>query len=92
MTDRDTSPSKKPIQCERAINRDSRTPTVASLGIQVRLTPVDPNRERQLASLLAACEILRAECERLFQRIADLIDEDALRGQGRGHSSRSSDL
>jgi hypothetical protein len=40
---------------------------------------------------MATCETLRADCERLFQQIADLIQEDVLQGQGRA-SSRPSDL
>lgn len=41
------------------------TPTVASLGMQVRLVPVDAEQERRLADLAVACKVLRAEWERL---------------------------
>jgi hypothetical protein len=50
-------------------------PTVASLG--VHLVPIAAGRERQVAKLIASCEILRDECERLFQRIADLLEDEA---------------
>jgi hypothetical protein len=52
------------------------TPTVASLGVQVCLIPTDQNRERELAKLIASCEILRNECECLFDRIVELLNED----------------
>jgi hypothetical protein len=35
---------------------------------------------------------LRADCERLFQQIANLIGEDALQEQGETHGARRSDL
>jgi hypothetical protein len=67
-------------------------PTVASLKIRVHLIPADAERERQLASLMTACETLRADCERLFRQIAELLQEDALQEQGRARSARPSDL
>ena len=54
---------------------DADIPTIASLG--VRLVPVESGRERQLATLIASCEILRDECERLVKRIADLLEIEA---------------
>jgi hypothetical protein len=65
------------------------TPTVASLGKRVRLVQVDPNRERQLADLVVSCEILRAEWERLFRQVVDLLNEGVQNGQGSGCSSPS---
>lgn len=50
--------------------------TVASLGVQAHLVAADPERERQLSDLIAACEAQRAQWECLFQRIlAHLKDE-----------------
>lgn len=63
-------------------------PTVASLGVQVRLIPIDHDREKELAKLIAACEILRNECESLFRRIGELLNEDRCRAQD-GPSSSS---
>jgi hypothetical protein len=68
------------------------TPTVASLGVQVRLIPIDPDRERELARLIASCEILRNECERLFRRTIELLNEERCRAQDGDSSSSSSDL
>lgn len=70
----------------------SRVPTVASTGIQVRLVPVDPKSEAGIASLIASCEALRAECERLFERIIDLLDGErhGLRDDPRSRSSSGS--
>lgn len=61
-------------------------PTVASTGVQVHLVPADLDRERQLESLITACESLRAEWERLFQRLIDLLNEDG-RGMRNRHRS-----
>jgi hypothetical protein len=47
------------------------------LGVQARLVPVDLERERQLRDLIASCETLRTEWERLFQRVIALLDEEA---------------
>jgi hypothetical protein len=52
-------------------------PTVASLGVQAHLVPVDLERERQLSDLIASGETLRIEWERLFQRVIALLDEEA---------------
>lgn len=52
-------------------------PTVASLGIQVHLVPMDVDRERDLACLMASCDALRAECERLVRQVQDLLGEGA---------------
>ncbi len=68
------------------------TPTVASLGVQVRLTPIDQNRERELERLIVSCEILRKECERLFRRIAGLLHESRCRAQDSDGPSSSLDL
>jgi hypothetical protein len=67
-------------------NRASR-PTVASLGVQVRLIPIDQDREKELAKLIAACEILRNECESLFRRIVELLNEDCCSAQDDPSSS-----
>jgi hypothetical protein len=56
-------------------------PTVASLGIQVRLIPIDQDRERELAQQIAACEMLWNDCERLFRRIVEVLNEDRCSAQ-----------
>jgi hypothetical protein len=53
----------------------SSLPTVASLGVRVRLVPAEPDRQEEIAHLIMACETLRAEWERLFQRMIDLLNE-----------------
>jgi hypothetical protein len=63
-------------------------PNVASLGVQVRLIPIDQKREKELAKLIADCESLRNDCERLFRRIVELLNEDRCSAQG-GPSSSS---
>jgi hypothetical protein len=63
-------------------------PTVASLGVQVRLIPMDQDRDKELARLIASCENLRNECERLFRRIVELLNEDRCSAQD-GPSSSS---
>jgi hypothetical protein len=50
--------------------------------------PIDQDRERDLARLIAACEILRNECERLFRQIVELLNEDRCSAQD-GPSSSS---
>jgi hypothetical protein len=85
-------PAKAANRLGYAAKRNPGTRTVASLGKRVRLIPADPDREQHLASLLAACETLRADCERLFRQIADLLQEDALQEQGRARSARPSNL
>jgi hypothetical protein len=62
-------------------------PTVASLGVQVRLIPIDQDRERELAQLIAACESLRNDCERLFRRIVEVLNEDRCNAQDGSFSS-----
>jgi hypothetical protein len=62
-------------------------PTVAALGVQVRLIPIDQDRDKELAKLIAACEILRNECESLFRRIAELLNQDRCSAQDGPSSS-----
>lgn len=50
--------------------------TVASLGIRAHLVAADPDRERQRSDLIAACERLRAEWERLLRQIIDHLGDD----------------
>ncbi len=54
----------------------SGVPTVASLGVRARLVRAEPDRQEEVVHLIAACETLRAEWERLFQRVIDLLSED----------------
>jgi hypothetical protein len=67
-------------------------PTVASLGLQVRLIPTDQDQERELARLIASCEILRSECERLFGQIVELLNKERCRTQDYDSPSPSLDL
>ena len=68
------------------------TPTVASLGVQVRLIPTDQDRERELEKLIVSYGILRDECERLFRRTIELLHEDRCRAQDSDGPSSSLDL
>ncbi len=54
----------------------SGVPTVASLGVRVRLVPAESDRQKEIAHLIAACKTLRAEWERLFQHLIALLNED----------------
>jgi hypothetical protein len=56
--------------------------TVASLGVRVRLVRVDPARERDVDDLIAACERLRVEWDRLLTRVMDRLREEACDGCG----------
>jgi hypothetical protein len=67
-------------------------PTVASLGVRVRLTPIDADRECKLARLIASGETLRLEWESLFQQVVDLLSEDLRSVQDTDSSSSPSDL
>ena len=67
-------------------------PTVASLGLQVRLVRVGADRESEISELIAACETLRAEWERLFQRVIDLLNENDSQTRGGDGRSPPSDL
>jgi hypothetical protein len=49
-------------------------PTVASLGLRVRLVPAARERERAVADLITSCERLRGEWEALFQQVIDLLE------------------
>ena len=68
------------------------TPTVASLGVQVRLVPTDMDRESKLARLIASGETLRLEWESLFQQMVELLNSDVRSIQDSCSSSHSSDL
>ncbi len=68
------------------------TPTVASLGVQVRLVPTDMDRESKLARLIASGETLRLEWESLFQQVIDLLNHDGRSIQDSDSSSPPSDL
>ncbi len=50
--------------------------TVASLGVQARLVPVDPARDHELASLIARCDAVFREWERLVRRAVHLLGYD----------------
>ncbi len=63
----------------------AKPPSVASLGVRVRLVPVA--RDRELARLIRSCDALRTEWECLFQRIVELLNEDDRGSRGDGLSS-----
>jgi hypothetical protein len=48
------------------------SPTVASLGVRVRIVPVDVNFDSELAGRIASCERLQAEVEDLLTRLRRL--------------------
>lgn len=56
-------------------------PTVASSGVQVRLVPINQDREKELKRLIVAYESLRNECECLFRRIVEVLNEDRCSAQ-----------
>ncbi len=47
----------------------TKSPTVASLGVQVRLVSVDTTSDSEVASLIASGERLQAEVEELLSRL-----------------------
>jgi hypothetical protein len=61
--------------------------TVASLVIRVRLVPLTADHERTLARLMATCEALQSNCERLVRQVQDLLAEEAPAGRVRRRSS-----
>ena len=61
-------------------------PTVASSGVQVRLVPIDQDREKELKRLIVAFKSLQNECECLFRRVVEVLNEDRCSAQG-GSSS-----
>lgn len=69
----------------------SRPATVASLGLQVRLVPVDVAGEHQLTDLLAAWDALRSEQESLFGEILALLRAEGGQGRPEHDPSRSPD-
>jgi hypothetical protein len=66
-------------------------PTVASLRMQVRLVPIDADRESKLARLIASGETLRLEWESLFQQIVELLNNDVRSVQDSDSSSHPTD-
>jgi hypothetical protein len=58
---------------QRAINGGIGRRTVASLGVRARLVPDDPDRTGEIASLIASCEFLQAECEGVFRKILQVL-------------------
>jgi hypothetical protein len=51
----------------------SASPTAASLGLRVRLIPVDRHRECDIARLIASCEALPEECAHQLRLAPDLL-------------------
>jgi hypothetical protein len=47
--------------------------TVASLGVRAHLVPDDPDRAGEIASLIASCEFLQAECEGVFRKLIRVL-------------------
>ena len=58
---------------QRAISGGTGRRTVASLGVRARLVPDDPDREGEIAGLIASCEFLQAECEGVFRKIVRVL-------------------
>jgi hypothetical protein len=87
MTDPSRARCIDPQGSSSHVSDGAGVPTVASLGIQVRLIPMGHERERELARLIASCEILRNECERMFRRTVDLLNEDRCSPQDSPSSS-----
>jgi len=71
--------SQKPPMSEQACSRIGAA-TVASLGIRARLIPASSNGDGDLANLIIACQIPRAEQECLFQRIVKVLAGRARHG------------
>ena len=67
-------------------------PTVASLGVQATLIPINADQQHEIADLIGSYEMLRAEWERLFQRVIDLLNDDDPRTRGGDGRSPPSDL
>ena len=86
-----TRASHGKTQSERTPDRVC-TPTVASLGVQVRLVSIDIDRESKLARLIASGETLRLEWESLFQQVVELLNNDIRSVQDSDSSSHLSDL
>jgi hypothetical protein len=92
MTHRDQFRAPRNSARHRTIVKKQLGETVASTGVQARLVPVDPRRATEIAALITSCEVLRHECERLFQQIIDLLDREecGLRDHPRSGSRTSS--
>ena len=51
--------------------------TVAALGIEARLVPAEPDLQHEFSRLIASCETLVDECERLFCCVRRIIEDGA---------------
>lgn len=72
-----TRPRRRLRTLQEPLSGKAGARTIASLGL--RLVPIDPSQECQLAKVAASCESLQEECKRLFQHISNLLrDEDDL--------------
>ncbi|MBM6583348.1 hypothetical protein ILT44_24400 [Microvirga sp. BT689] len=65
--------------------------TVASLGVQARLVPVDPARDQELAHLIARCSAVFREWERLVRQAVHLLGYNPAAGSGPDRSEPDSD-
>jgi hypothetical protein len=88
MTRRDQFYAPRESARQRKAVKKQYGETVASTGVQARLVPVDLERASEIATLIASCEVLRGECERLFQRITALLNAE-YQGLRRHPRSRS---
>jgi hypothetical protein len=61
--------------------------TVASLGVQARLVPVDPERERDVACLIARYERVCRDWDRLVQQAIALLGSEVRPNRPREPSS-----
>jgi len=78
--------SREPSDLEDSSDNITR-PTVAALGIEARLIPSEPDLQHEFSRLIASCETLVEECERLFYCIRRIVEDGS---QKRGSSPSSS--
>lgn len=72
--------SSKPQDC-------TDIPTVASLGVQARLVPTGPEREREVSCLIARYERVCRDWDRLVQQALALLGSDVKPDRSGGRSS-----
>ncbi|WP_162820853.1 hypothetical protein [Microvirga calopogonii] len=91
MENRHMEPRPQTASFSQSPPHDPATSTVASLGVRLHVAPANVERERQLRNLIASCETLRAEWERLFQQVIALLDEETSIDRGINRPSPLSD-
>ena len=71
----------RPFANMRPFRVGETVPTVASLGVRVRLTTSRAERDQEVADLIAAYERLCRDHEALFQRVVDLLENSDRRSE-----------